>query len=38
MPEAYTPLDVSGKVARIVLGMATLVDELVWGDPDKKFV
>ena len=38
MPEAYAPLDVSGKVARIVLGMATLVDELVWGDPDKKFV
>lgn len=38
MPEAYTPLDVSGKVARIVLGMAKLVDELVWGDPDKKFV
>lgn len=38
MPEAYTPLDVSGKVARIVLGMTKVVDELVWGDPDKKFV
>lgn len=38
MPEAYAPLDVSGKVARIVLGMAKLVDELVWGDPDRKFV
>ena len=37
MPEAYAPLDVSGKVARIVLGMTKLVDELVWGDPDKKF-
>jgi len=38
MPDAYAPLDVSGKVARIVLGMSKLVDELVWGDPEKKFV
>jgi UDP-N-acetylglucosamine 2-epimerase (non-hydrolysing) len=38
MPEAYAPLDVSGKVARIVLGMTKVVDELVWGDPDSKFV
>ena len=38
MPEAYAPLDVSGKGARIVLGMSKLVDELVWGDPDRKFV
>ena len=38
MPEAYAALDVSGKVARIVLGMSKLVDELVWGDPDRKFV
>jgi UDP-N-acetylglucosamine 2-epimerase (non-hydrolysing) len=38
MPEAYAPLDVSGKVVRIVLGMTKVVDELVWGDPDKKFV
>lgn len=38
IPDAYTPLNVSGKVCRIVLGMAKLVDERVWGDPDKKFV
>ena len=38
MPEAYAPLDVSGKVARIVVGMTKLVDQLVWGDPAKKFV
>ena len=38
MPEAYAPLDVSGKVARIVLGMTKIVDELVWGDPNRKWV
>jgi UDP-N-acetylglucosamine 2-epimerase len=38
LPEAYTPENVSGKVVRIVLGMAKLVDEKVWGDPEKKFV
>ena len=38
VPEAYLPLDVSGKVARIVLGMTKVVDELVWGAPDRKFV
>ncbi|MBM4443328.1 MAG: UDP-N-acetylglucosamine 2-epimerase (non-hydrolyzing) [Candidatus Rokubacteria bacterium] len=38
MPEAYAPLDVSGKVVRIVLGMAKVVDELVWGGADQKWV
>lgn len=38
MPEAYAPLNVSGKVVRIVLGMTKILDEKVWGDPDKKFV
>jgi UDP-N-acetylglucosamine 2-epimerase len=38
IPEAYAPLDVSGKVARIVCGMTKVVDELVWGPSDKKFV
>jgi UDP-N-acetylglucosamine 2-epimerase len=38
MPDAYAPLDVSGKVVRIVLGMTKVVDELTWGDPAKKFV
>jgi UDP-N-acetylglucosamine 2-epimerase (non-hydrolysing) len=38
MPFEYTPLNVSGKVVRIVLGMTKLVDERVWGDPEKKFV
>lgn len=38
MPEAYAPLNVSGKVVRIILGMTKILDEKVWGDPDKKFV
>lgn len=38
MPVEYLPLNVSSKVARIILGMNKVVDELVWGDPDKKYV
>jgi len=38
MPDAYASQDVSGKVARIILGMTRVVDELVWGDPERKFV
>jgi len=38
MPVEYSPLNVSGKVVRMILGMTKLVDERVWGDPDKKFV
>ena len=38
MPLEYQPLNVSSKVARIILGMNKVVDELVWGDQDKKYV
>ena len=37
MPAEYLPLNVSSKVVRIILGMNKVVDELVWGDPDKKY-
>ena len=37
MPTEYLPLNVSSKVVRIILGMNKVVDELVWGDPDKKY-
>ncbi len=36
MPSEYLPLNVSSKIIRIILGMNTVVDELVWGSPDKK--
>lgn len=32
MPEAYTPLNVSSKVIRIVVGMAKIIDKKVWGE------
>jgi len=32
MPEAYTPLNVSSKIVRIVVGMAKIVDKKVWGE------
>ena len=32
MPLEYQPLNVSSKVVRIVVGMAKLVDSLVWGN------
>lgn len=32
MPEAYTPLNVSSKVVRIVVGMAKIIDKKVWGE------
>lgn len=38
MPQEYMPLNVSSKVARIILGMNKVIDERVWGDPDKKYV
>ena len=38
MPTEYTPLNVSSKVVRIILGMNKVIDELVWGDPDKKYI
>jgi UDP-N-acetylglucosamine 2-epimerase len=38
MPEAYAPLNVSGKVVRIILGMAKVFDERVWGPPELKHV
>jgi len=38
MPWEYTPLNVSSKVVRIILGMNKVIDERTWGDPDKKHV
>ena len=38
MPLEYTPLNVSSKVVRIILGMNKVIDEKTWGDPDKKHV
>lgn len=38
MPNEYLPLNVSSKIVRIILGMNKVVDELVWGDPEKKYV
>ena len=38
MPEEYEPLNVSSKVARIILGMTKVIDERVWGDPERKYV
>jgi UDP-N-acetylglucosamine 2-epimerase (non-hydrolysing) len=38
MPEAYLPLNVSGKILRIILSMTKVIDEKVWGDPEKKHV
>jgi UDP-N-acetylglucosamine 2-epimerase (non-hydrolysing) len=32
MPSAYAPLNVSSKVVRIVVGMAEVIDQQVWGD------
>jgi UDP-N-acetylglucosamine 2-epimerase len=37
MPEAYAAQNVSGKVVRIVLGMAKVFDERVWGPAESKF-
>ena len=38
MPKEYEPLNVSGKVVRIIMGMTKVMDERVWGDPEKKYV
>jgi UDP-N-acetyl-L-fucosamine synthase len=38
MPLEYQPLNVSSKVVKIILGMTKIIDERVWGDPDKKYV
>ena len=38
MPLEYTPLNVSSKIVRIILGMNKVIDERTWGDPDKKHV
>jgi len=38
MPVEYTPLNVSSKVVRIILGMNKVIDERTWGDPNKKHV
>ena len=38
MPEEYATRNVSSKVVRIILGMTKIVDERVWGDPEKKHV
>jgi len=38
MPREYMPLNVSSKVVRIILGMNKVIDERVWGDPEKKHV
>ena len=37
IPDAYSPQNVSGKIVRIILGMAKLLDEKVWGPPELKF-
>ena len=37
-PEAYLQSEVSKKIVRIILGMGHIIDEQVWGDPQKKFV
>ena len=37
-PSAYRQLEVSKKVVRIVLGMTRIVDEQVWGPPERKFI
>ena len=38
MPNEYSAMNVSSKVVRIILGMNKVIDERVWGDPDKKHV
>lgn len=38
MPIEYQPFNVSSKVVRIILGMNKVVDELIWGDPEKKYI
>jgi UDP-N-acetylglucosamine 2-epimerase (non-hydrolysing) len=38
MPAEYTPLNVSSKIVRIILGMNKVIDEKTWGDPNKKHV
>lgn len=38
MPVDYAPLNVSSKIARIILGMNRVVDERVWGDAEKKYI
>jgi UDP-N-acetylglucosamine 2-epimerase (non-hydrolysing) len=37
IPDAYSPQNVSGKIVRIILGMAKLIDEKVWGPAELKF-
>ena len=38
MPSDYNVDNVSSKVVKIILSMNKIVDELVWGDPDKKYI
>ena len=38
MPSDYNVDNVSSKVVNIILSMNKIVDELVWGDPDKKYI
>lgn len=38
MPLEYQPQNVSSKIVRLILGMTKVIDERVWGDPDKKYV
>ena len=38
IPIEYDVDNVSSKVVKIILSMNKIVDELVWGDPDKKYI
>lgn len=38
MPVEYSHRNVSSKIVRIILGMTKIIDERVWGDPDKKYI
>ena len=38
MPIEYSARSVSSKIVRIIVGMTKVIDEMIWGDPEKKYV